>query len=78
VCAERYAGLDGKMKTIDERLDKLEAEVKDLKDSSNKGFADIKALIEARNNSSHTALITSAGTIIVALIGFLGYLIHIK
>mgnify|MGYP003339769212 CR=1 FL=1 len=75
VCAERYSHLEGKMKTIDERLDTLEAEIKDMKSSTSKGFAEIKELIEKRNNSSHTSLITTAGTIIVALIGFLGYLL---
>lgn len=79
VCAERYAGLDSKMRTIEERLDKLEIDVKELKTSTSKGFADIKELIEKRNNASHTALITAAGTVIVSLIGFLGYLLtHIK
>jgi predicted nucleic acid-binding Zn-ribbon protein len=75
VCAERYAGLETRMNTMNDRFDKLETEVKQLKDSTTKGFAEIKELIEKRNNSSHTALITSAGTIIVALIGFLGYLL---
>jgi len=79
VCAERYAGIETRMKVIDERFDKLEAEVKDLKDSTTKGFAEIKDLIEKRNNSSHTALITTAGSVIVALVGFLGYLLmHVK
>jgi predicted nucleic acid-binding Zn-ribbon protein len=79
VCAERYLGLDTKMKTIEDRLDRLDSEVKDLKSSTSKGFAEIKELIEKRNNSSHTALISAAGTIIVALIGFLGYLLtHLK
>lgn len=75
VCAERYLGLDNKMKTIEDRLDNLEVDVKELKSSTSKGFAEIKDLIEKRNNSSHTALIKAAGTVIVALFGFLGYLI---
>jgi predicted nucleic acid-binding Zn-ribbon protein len=75
VCAERYGHLESKMKTIDERLDSLEAEIKEIKTSTSKGFSEIKDLIEKRNNSSHTTLISTAGTIIVALIGFLGYLI---
>ena len=75
VCAERYAGLDSKMKTIEERLDRLDVEFKELRNSTTKGFSEIKELIEARNNSSHTALITTAGTVIVALIGFLSYLL---
>ena len=75
VCAERYLGLDNKMKTIEERLDKLEIEFKSLKNSTTQGFSEIKDLIEKRNNSSHTALITAAGGVIVSLIGLLGYLL---
>jgi predicted nucleic acid-binding Zn-ribbon protein len=79
ICSLRYAGIESNMKTIEDRLDGLEIDVKDLKTSTSKGFADIKDLIEKRNNSSHNALISAAGTVIVALFGFLGYLIiHIK
>jgi hypothetical protein len=75
VCAERYKGIELRMGIIDERFDRLESEVKSIKETTNKGFTDIKDLIEKRNNSSHTALITAAGTVIVSLIGFLGYLL---
>ena len=79
VCAERYLGLETRMNTLNDRFDKLESEVQDLKDSTAKGFNEIKELIEKRNNASHTALITASGTVIVSLIGFLGYLLtHIK
>lgn len=79
VCAERYAGLETRMNTMNDRFDKLDAEVKELKSSTTKGFNEIKELIERRNNASHTALITASGTVIVSLIGFLGYLLtHIK
>ena len=75
ICALRYGHLEDKMKTIDQRLDKLELEIKEVKTATAQGLAEIKALIEKRNNASHTTLISTAGTIIVALIGFLGYLL---
>ena len=79
VCAERFLGLDVKMKNIDDRLDKLETTVKELGSDTIRGFNEIKELIEKRNNSSHTAIITAAGSVIVALIAFLGYvIIHLK
>lgn len=79
VCAERYLGLENKMRTIEGRLEDLETDVKNLQSSTSKGFSEIKDLIEKRNNASHTALITSAGAVVVALFGFLGYLItHLK
>jgi pantothenate kinase len=75
VCAERFLGLDVKMKNIDDRLDKLETTVKELGSDTIRGFSEIKELIEKRNNSSHTAIITAAGSVIVALIAFLGYIV---
>jgi predicted nucleic acid-binding Zn-ribbon protein len=79
ICALRYQGIQDQMERIDERFDKLETEFKDMKASTNKGFAEIKELIEKKQGSNQQSLITAAGTIIVALIGFLGYLItHIK
>lgn len=75
ICALRYEGIQNQMNKIDERFDKIESEIKEMKSSSSKGFAEIKELIEKRNNSSHTAIITASGTIIVALITFLGYLL---
>jgi predicted nucleic acid-binding Zn-ribbon protein len=75
ICALRYQGIQDQMVRIDERFDKLETEFKDMKASTNKGFAEIKELIEKRSNSNNQSLITAAGTIIVALIGFLGYLL---
>jgi len=79
LCSWRYKNIEEKFKVIEDRFDKLETEVKEIKTSASKGFTEIKELIEKRNNASHTALITTAGTIIVALIGFLGYMInHIK
>ena len=79
VCAERYKGIEIRMSAIDLRFDKVEAEIRLVKESTTKGFAEIKDLIEKRNNSSHTAIITSAGSVIVALIAFLGYLLtHAK
>jgi hypothetical protein len=79
VCAERYAGIEVKMTQIDRRFDRMESEIKLMKEDSNRGFAEIKNLIEKKTSGNQQAIITAAGTIIVALIGFLGYLLtHIK
>jgi DNA repair ATPase RecN len=79
VCAERYKAIEGRMDNIETRMDAISSDVKDLKQTNDKQFNEIKALLEKRYSSSHQALITAAGTIIVALVGFLGYLLtHIK
>jgi len=79
LCELRYEQLDMRMSKVEQQIKDLNKDVTALKDESRKGFADIKELIEKRNNSSHTAIITTAGTVCVSLIGLLGYLItHIK
>lgn len=79
ICSLRYAGIEEKMTQIDKRFDKVEADIKEIKTDSAKGFKDIKELIERKQGNNSQAIITAAGTIIVALIGFLGYLLtHIK
>ena len=79
ICSLRYAGIETKMSQIDKKFDRIETDIKEIRDASLRGFGEIKELIEKRQNASHTAIITSAGAIIVALIGFLGYLLtHLK
>lgn len=79
LCELRYEQLDMRMSKVEQQIRDLNKDVTALKDETRKGFSDIKELIEKRNNSSHTAIITTAGTVCVSLIGLLGYLItHIK
>jgi predicted nucleic acid-binding Zn-ribbon protein len=79
VCAERYAGLDRRMTNIDEKFNKLESEVKDLKDTTSKNFSEIKAMLQTAKDEKFKVMITVTGTVIVSLLGVMGYLItHIK
>ena len=79
VCAERYAGLESRMHIIDQRFDKLEAEVKDLKDTTMTSLSEIKTLIEAKQNAGSQRAIAIAGTVITSLAGLILYLItHAK
>lgn len=79
VCAERYAGLDRRMTTIDEKFIKLENEVKDLKDTTSKNFGEIKIMLQNAKDEKFKVMVTVSGTIIVSLLGVMGYLItHLK
>lgn len=79
VCSWRYANIDAKMKTIEDRLDTLEVDVKDLKSSNAKGFNEIKEMLADARDEKFKTIITVAGTIVVALLGMMGYLLgHIK
>jgi hypothetical protein len=79
LCELRYKQLDDRMSKIEKQVQDLNIDLQDFKDENRKSFAEIKDLIEKKTGSNNSAIITAAGTVIVALIGFLGYLItHIK
>lgn len=75
ICALRYEGIQNQMKNIDERFDRVEAELKDLSSSTNKNLGEIKTMLTQAKDEKFKTVVTVAGTIIVALLGVMGYLI---
>jgi hypothetical protein len=75
ICAIRYEGIEGKMNDFDQRLTKIERDVSDLKVQTATGFSEIKLLLERQNSSKQTQMIATFGTIITAILAFVGYLI---
>ena len=79
VCAERYLGLDRRMTNLDEKFNKLETELKDLKDTTSKGMSEIKTMLTSAKDEKFKVMLTVAGTILVALLGAMGYIVsHLK
>ena len=79
VCAERYKAIETRMDSIETRMDKISMDVKDLKQTNDKQFGEIKIMLTAAKDEKFKVMITVAGTIIVSLLGVMGYLItHIK
>ena len=79
LCELRYKQLDDRMGKIEQQVKDLNIDLQDFKDENRKNFAEIKELIEKKQGGNQQAVITAAGTVLVALIGLLGYLItHIK
>ena len=79
VCAERYKALENRMDNIESRMDAISNDVKELKSSNEKQFAEIKSMLSSAKDEKFKTMVTVAGTIIVALLGTMGYLItHIK
>lgn len=64
LCAERYQGIQHKFESLDERLDKLEDKVDDIKQS-----------IIQMNSGITKAMITTGGTVLVAMISAVGLFI---
>jgi len=75
LCAMRYKGIQEKFNGIERRLDKVEADISALKVQVQSGFSEIKLLLEQRNNQKQTQYIATIGSIIVAVLGVIGYLI---
>jgi predicted nucleic acid-binding Zn-ribbon protein len=75
VCAERYRAIEAKFHTVDERMDRIEADIKELQTSSTKNFNEIKAMLSGAKDEKFKTMVTAAATVIVALVGMLGYLL---
>jgi len=75
LCEERYKALEKRLDGLETRLTKVEDQITSLKKEVASGFGDLKLLIEKQNNARTIQLIATFGTIAVAVIGLLGYII---
>lgn len=75
ICAIRYQGIEDKFNVIERRLDKVESDISTIKTEMQAGFSEIKLLLERQNSNKQTTLTTTVGTIIVAVLTVIGYLI---
>ena len=75
VCAERYKGIEVRMDNIEIRVDAISADLKDLKTTNDRQFNEIKSMLTAGKDEKFKTMVTVAGSIIVALLGVMGYLI---
>lgn len=75
ICALRFKGIEEKMTNLEKRLDKVEDTLTDLKTQTQTGFAEVKVLLERQNSNRYTTLLTVVGSIVVAVITVVGYLI---
>ena len=67
------------MDNIEIRVDAISADLKDLKTTNDRQFNEIKTMLTAGKDEKFKTMVTVTGTIIVALLGTMGYLItHIK
>jgi hypothetical protein len=65
---EKFTGLEN-------RLDYLQNDFTELKEKADSNFNDLKDLIHQTANKRFNTMVTTTGTVIVALIGMLGYII---
>lgn len=75
LCEQRYKALENRLSLVEQRLSKVEDQIADIKEQMSSGFTEIKVILERNNSQRQTTLIASVGSIIVAVIGVIGYLI---
>jgi hypothetical protein len=75
LCVERYKAIETRMDSIETRVDSISADVKELKQTNDQQFSEIKRMLTAGKDEKFKTMVTVAGTIIVALLGVMGYLI---
>ena len=75
ICALRYKALETRMDSIETRMDSIITDVKELKQANEMQFAEIKTMLTHARDEKFKTVITAAGTIVVALLGVMGYLI---
>lgn len=75
LCELRYKQLDDRMTRVEERIDAMAGEIKTVKAEMQTGFDDIKTMLTDARDEKFKTVVTVAGTIIVGLLGLLGYLI---
>jgi len=75
VCAERYKALEVRMDTIETRMDSMSADVKELKQTNDQQFNEIKRMLSNAKDEKFKVMVTVAGSVLVALLGVMGYLI---
>lgn len=75
LCELRYKSLEERLDNVESKLAKLETDVSELKQETQQGFAEIKLLLERQNSAKQIQMIATFGTIITAVLGFIGYLV---
>ena len=79
LCELRYQQLGSRMDGIETRVDAIAADVKELKHTNDKQFSEIKDMLTQGRDEKFKTMVGVSGTIIVGLLGLLGYIIvHIK
>lgn len=75
LCELRYQQLEDRMDRVEKRLDSVISDMASLKVSNDRQFNEIKAMLSSAKDEKFKTMVTVAGTVVVALLGMLGYVI---
>ena len=75
ICTQRYLALDSKLESTHDRINSVENKVSDLNKTVNAHFLDLKLSIQAADSRRDVQVIATLGSVAVAIIAVIGYLI---
>ena len=79
LCELRYKALEDRMTRIEQKVQDISIDVQDFKDEVRKGFGEIKDMLTLAKDEKFKTVIVTAGSVIVGLLGLLGYIVvHLK
>lgn len=79
ICELRYKQLDERLTRVEHKLEEMNHDMINFKTECRQNFNDIKAMLQHARDEKFKNLVSVAGSIIVALIGGLGYMMmHVK
>jgi chromosome segregation ATPase len=79
LCELRYKQLDDRLTRVEHKLEEMNRDLTNFKTEVRQNFNDIKSLLQSARDEKFKSIVGVAGSIIVALIGGMGYMImHVK
>jgi chromosome segregation ATPase len=79
ICELRYKQLDDRMGKVERQIQEINIDLQDFKTECRQNFHEIKLMLQSAKDDKFKVVVNTAGTIIVALVGALGYmLMHVK
>lgn len=78
LCAERYRRLEEKFESMARRMDVIEERLETMSVQSTIHHEELKKMVREGSESKFKVMVTTAGTVIAALLATLGYLIAQK
>lgn len=75
LCVLRYQQLNDRLEAVEMHIKTINAELDAFKAETNENFHELKDLISRGQGQKFQVMVATTGTIIVALIGMLGYVV---
>lgn len=79
ICQMRYQQLEDRIARVENQVATVSKDLQDVKAEMRAGFDQLKSMIAVNQTQRFNTMVATAGTVIVALVGMLGYVItHIQ